>query len=111
MRSEPPRSTMARALRERSTRIVLVPMSGIPPTAAKPRLTVLRRSPVPQPRQWATLPVHRVFRGFTNLSNSLGRIGALPHVRALIVGAVFRIRAYDEKIPAGVDQPMAGPGG
>ena len=70
-----------------------------------------RMSPAPQPRQWTALSVHGVFRRFADLSNSLSRVGALPRVRALIVGAVFRIRADDEKIPAGVDQPMAGPGG
>ena len=57
------------------------------------------------------LSVHRVFRWFADLRNSLGRVGALPRVRALIVGAVFRIRADDEKVPAGVDQPVAGPAG
>ena len=51
------------------------------------------------------------FDGLRTLATRFGRIGALSRVCALIVGALFRIRPDDEKIPAGVDQPMAGPGG
>jgi len=72
---------------------------------------IFRMSPAPQPRQRTARSVHGVFRGFVDLSNALSRLGALPRVRALIVGAVFRIRADDEKIAAGVDQPVASSGG
>ena len=74
---------------------------------------IFRMSPAPQPRQRTARSVHGVFRGlrFADLSNALSRLGALPGVRALIVGTLFRIRADDEKIAAGVDQPVASSGG
>jgi hypothetical protein len=55
--------------------------------------------------------VNRIFEWLARLSDPLDGVRTIARVRTFVVGAVLRIGADNEKIPAGLNQPVTRAGG